>query len=79
MEKINYGSGYDDTNSIAIVWCIDDVRQVINDYEMDIKLTDEQCMEVLKFCEDNHDTTLGITWETIYQAIEWIYKRKEEE
>ena len=26
VRGLNYGYGYDDSNSIVIVWCIDDVR-----------------------------------------------------
>ena len=42
---------YTSDNSIAIIWCIDDVRQVIEDYELGIELTDDECMEVLGYVE----------------------------
>ena len=34
--KLDYGYGYNETNSIAIIWEIDDVRKVIKDYKMSI-------------------------------------------
>ena len=48
-EKRNYGYGYDDTNSIAIVWEIDDIRNLRPD------LTDDECMEVLDYTDRKHD------------------------
>ncbi len=37
----NYGNGYNNCNSVAIIWCIDDVRKVIDDYDMNYELTDD--------------------------------------
>ena len=64
-------------NSIAIIWNIDDVRQTIADYDMDIELTDEECMEVLGYCEGEHDATLGVSWRTIQFAIEECFPKEE--
>jgi len=66
----------DDSNSIAIIWCIDDVRQVIEDYELAIELTDDECMEVLGFVDSKHDANFGISWENIYQGIEYCFADK---
>ena len=71
-EKLNYGFGFNDTNSIAIVWCIDDVRYQLRDrfnVPMD-SLTDEECMEVLRTAESNHDGEMGFSYETINWAID---------
>ena len=38
-----YGE-YTSENSIAIIWCVDDVRTVIKDHEKTVELTDDECM-----------------------------------
>tara|TARA_R100001129_G_scaffold168106_1_gene136109 strand:- start:1131 stop:1403 length:273 start_codon:yes stop_codon:yes gene_type:complete len=73
-KKIDYGNGYNDTNSIAIVWCIEDVNKVVEDYDLAIKLTDEECMDVLQRVEDNHDANFGVTWEDIYASINFFFE-----
>ena len=50
---------FDKTREVAIVWCIDDVK------EQRPHLTDEQAMEVLKKVVDNHDAELGVSWQTL--------------
>jgi len=67
---------YTSDNSIAIIWCIDDVRQVIEDYELGIELTDDECMEVLGYVEAEHDANFGIGWDTIHWAIEYCFADK---
>ena len=71
-ERLNYGFGFNEKNSIAIVWCIDDVRYQLRDrfnVPMD-SLTDEECMEVLRTAESNHDGEMGFSYETINWAID---------
>jgi len=71
---INYGYGYNSTNSIAIIWSIDDVRHATENYEtVDVDLTDEECMEVLDYCLDNHDAEYGMSWDSILWAIEHLF------
>lgn len=74
-EKINYGYGYDESNSIAIIWCIDDVRKVLEDYESFdcLDLSDDDCLEVLGSIENNHDANYGISWDTIYYTLCELY------
>lgn len=81
----SYGHGYNSDNAIAIIWCIDDVRQVIDSNESlnflsDI-VTDDDCMNVLYQCEDNHDANYGISWDSIYYVLLDFYSDeiKEEE
>lgn len=52
---------------IAIIWDIDDV------HGLGYNLTDEQAIDVLRICSDNHDATLGITWDTLECAVEYFY------
>ncbi|MEZ6140780.1 MAG: hypothetical protein R3B84_09435 [Zavarzinella sp.] len=46
-------------HQIAIVWQIDDVREVRPD------LSNDQCWQVLQACKRNHDATVGINWDVI--------------
>ncbi|MEZ4677309.1 MAG: hypothetical protein R2932_24135 [Caldilineaceae bacterium] len=48
-----------DCDSLYSVWHIGDVTNVRRD------LTPEQCREVLRVVEDNHDANTGIHWEVI--------------
>ena len=77
-EKVNYGHGYNDTNSIAIVWCIDDVRhQLENRFNVPMdSLSDDECMEVLRLVKSNHDTDIGISWDTINICIDHAFGDK---
>lgn len=52
------------SDSIEISWHIDDVKSV------DASLNDDQCREILKSLKENHDSTIGITWQVIYYAIQ---------
>ncbi len=44
---------------IAIVWCIDDVKEVRPD------LNNNQCWQVLQHAKRQHDATVGISWEVL--------------
>ena len=65
IEAFENGAGM--RNSIFIEWYIDDVKDVRED------LDDEQAMEVLEFVKDKHDATLGITWDTLEYAADYLY------
>ena len=71
-EKKNYGYGYDDSNSIAVVWEIDDVKSIRPD------LDDDKCMEVLGFADKKYDASIGICWETLEWHCDYLFPIKEE-
>ena len=79
----DYGNGYNSENSIQIIWAIEDVRQTIEQYDLKIELTDDECLDVLYSLADNHDANLGIWWDTIYYYLYDEYrdeiKKAEEE
>ena len=81
--KLDYGNGYHENNSIAIIWEVEDVRRVLEDYEhlnfLIPKLDDDDCMEILEHVHDKHDATLGVTWENIYYSIEYHYEKEIQE
>ena len=70
-----YGE-YTSENSIAIIWCVDDVRTVIKDHEKTVELTDDECMEVLDYCLDQHDANYGMSWDSISWAIDHLKPAK---
>ena len=55
-------------NSVVIVWGVDDVRSVT-----DKKLTDIECMEILKNVIGNHDCNYGITWDHLKTSINQLF------
>ena len=65
IEAFEGGAGI--KNSIFIEWCVDDVKDVRPD------LDDDQALEVLEFVKDNHDATIGVTWDTIQYAADLLY------
>ena len=68
--QYTYQHGFNDTNSIAIIWCVDDIKHMTKEMEIPIKLTDDQCMEILWEIHRRHDATIGVTWDTLEYAIE---------
>ena len=65
-----YQHGFNDRNSIALIWCVDDIKHMTKEMEIPIKLTDDQCMEILYDVHRRHDATIGVTWDTLEYAIE---------
>lgn len=78
VSKLDFGNGYNSENSVAIVWAIEDVRyqlEILNEnYDIELVLCDDDCMQVLQRVEDNHDANYGVNWDSIYNAIEWCFE-----
>ncbi len=68
--------GYNSNNSIAIIWSVEDVQQVVEDYELKVRLTHDECMEVLTYMERKADCNYGVCWENIYDAILYVHEEK---
>jgi len=62
----------DDSNSIAIIWCIDDVKNIRTD------LSDDECMEVLSYQDRKHDASMGVSWDTLEWCANYLFPPKEE-
>ena len=69
-DERDFGYGYNPSNSIAIIWCLDDVKQVRPD------LNDEQCLDVLRYADRKHDASMGITYDTLEFAADYLYKQE---
>jgi len=70
-DERDFGYGYNPSNSIAIIWCLDDVKQVRPD------LNDEQCLDVLRYADRKHDASMGITYDTLGFVADYLYKKEE--
>ena len=62
----------DDSNSIAIIWCVDDVKNIRTD------LSDDECMEVLSYQDRKHDASMGVSWDTLEWCANYLFPPKEE-
>lgn len=50
-------------NICAIYWGVNDI--IGRAKEIDVLLTEEQAIKIIKDIERQHDSTVGVTWETI--------------
>ncbi|MEZ6143809.1 MAG: hypothetical protein R3B84_24855 [Zavarzinella sp.] len=53
---------------IAIVWQIEDVREVRPD------LSNDQCWQVLQACKRYHDASVGINWDVIRSTADHLFE-----
>jgi len=51
-------------------WGIDDIRNVTDCDDIDAKLTDEDCINIMKIAADRFDANIGINWDVMHSAIE---------
>jgi|TARA_R100001463_G_scaffold1330_3_gene5844 hypothetical protein len=72
--KLDYGYGYNETNSVIIIWEAEDVRNVIEQNYLPLELDNDQCLEVLDYVVSKHDANWGINWDSILYAIEYIFE-----
>ena len=66
-------------DAIAIIWSIDDVLSCTENEDGEETLTEEQAREVLQYVLDNHDSSWGVSWETIMGAAETLYPYQDKE
>ena len=63
-----------DDASILIRWAIEDIKMV------DDSLSDDECTEILAAALDDHDATIGITWDVLlYHVDEYLKANLEDE
>jgi hypothetical protein len=53
-------------DEINISWSISDIKDI------DDKLTDSQARKVLSFLLENHNAEIGINWEVIKEALNYL-------
>jgi len=58
---------YNPMRQIALIWDIDDVKMVRPD------LTAEQALDVLEKTKSEHDTTIGVSWDTLEIWADMLY------
>ena len=64
--KLDYRNGYNETNSICVVWSINDIKSLKGTFDhRNIDLTDKECMQILESLKEKYDSSEGITWEDV--------------
>ena len=56
---------------IEDIWNLDDFRSVADGYDTET-FTDDELIQAMERVADNFDANLGITWETIEAALDFI-------
>ena len=59
-------------------WYIDDVRELIDDAEIEGTFTDEDCLNILRLAADCHDANVGINWDFLHDMIDYYQDNKKE-
>jgi hypothetical protein len=54
------------TRQISVTWNADDIREICPDF------TDIQCSRALEYIKSNHDASIGISWDTIQEACDYV-------
>lgn len=67
MTEIDIHTFLAQSRQIAIVWSIEDVKEVRP------HLTDNQAWEVLQLVEQSHDANFGVSWETFDSAAQSLF------
>ena len=57
--------------SISITWHIEDVQQLVQE-RFDKNISDEDALEVLDCLVRKHDANIGINWDVIECAVEYL-------
>ena len=60
--------GWVDDNHISILWNVDDVKSHAKMIR-NIKLSKDECRQVLDLCLKYHDANYGISWDTLNHHI----------
>jgi hypothetical protein len=61
-------------DAIAIVWSVEDVLCMSEDEDGNETVTRDEAHEILQQLYEDHNANYGISWDTIYQAVNH-YKR----
>ena len=67
MQHIDIHALLAERKQIAAIWGIEDVQEIRCD------LDEDQCWDVLKQCEKQHDCNYGITWDLIECVAQYLF------
>lgn len=58
-------------DNIAIIWGIDDVQSLGEDEEgnQTTKISDQEARDALANVKHNHDASIGVNWDTLWDAL----------
>lgn len=73
LEYIEQCRLIDNRDTIALIWCIDDVLEIRPD------LTEEQAGKVLTRVEDIHDASIGVSWDTLQCVADDMFPEVDDE
>ena len=74
VERLIKGDG------IAIIWDIDDVLSLGEDDEgnQTTKITDQEARDTLAAVKNNHDASIGVSWDTLWDELLSVKESKED-
>lgn len=68
---------YRQAGYVPFLWHIDDVREVNEDRETPLALTDAECLEVLTNARDNVPADIGMSFDAIEVELECVAENRE--
>ena len=68
-------------DEITITWHIEDVKSFEEDHEVpqEVRLTDDECRQVLALAKRHHDASLGINWDVLAVWIDEVHSQRQHE
>ncbi len=74
-KRQSYGSCHKigEQKSISIEWHIEDVQEVAKE-KFNKHISEENALIVLNYINKKHDSSIGINWSVIEEAIEYLTK-----
>jgi oligoribonuclease NrnB/cAMP/cGMP phosphodiesterase (DHH superfamily) len=74
MKKKELVFGWVDDDHISILWNVEDVQTQAS--IRNIKLTKDECRQVLDECLNSHDANIGISWDILDHHIWNLFGRR---
>lgn len=60
-------------DAIAIIWTVEDVLFLTENEDGESVLSVEEAQEVLQYVLENHDSSWGVSWDTLQDAIAVLF------
>ena len=73
VNELDHHRLVDNRDTIALLWCVDDVLEIRPD------LNQDQASEVLMMVEDKHDAGIGVNWDTLQIWADYLYPEEDSE
>lgn len=66
----------EDFPAVVLMWTANDIREAYLDADDEPVLTADEVVEVLARLADNHDATLGITHDRVWEVCDYVFHRR---